>query len=866
MIERVRSSEGNHSPRSTVRIVLSLALTAGFLGAPTPAGAGTPAPADAPSFSPVGSMASARFRHTATLLGNGKILIAGGGPNYPQFTTWNTAEVFDPARGTFTSLPPMTTARQFHTATLLPSGEVLLAGGSTGSGKTDTAELFDPASETFTRVPSNMTMERYGHTATLLQNGKVLIAGGFTSSGPTKETELFDPASGTFTAIARMTKARFQHTATLLPSGKVLFAGSNSAGSNSSTAELYDPDSGTFTPLPPLNVARDLHTATLLPGGEVLLAGGQLTGMNTAELFDPASGSFTLLPPMTSPRQAHTATLLPSGKVLLAGGNSGVAFSNTAELFDPVPGTFSSLLPSTMTSARAYHSATTLPSGRILLVGGHGGSDPASATTTDTAELFAPASGGFTSLLPDTMNLGRQGHTATQLPNGKVLIAGGQTGDGVTTFENTDTAELFDPDTATFTPVPSTMSSRRVWHTATLLPSGKVLLAGGFGFAYRDTAELFDPDTGTFTDVPGTMGVARRSHTATLLPSGKVLLTGGRGPSGHTNTAELFDPVSGTFTSPSAMSSARVGHTATLLPSGKVLITGGREVDAIFEIPPTNTAELFDPTTGTFTALSNTMTSPRTDHTSTLLPSGKVLITGGHTGTNFSNTAELFDPATETFTPLANTMVSERYFHQATLLPNGTVLITGGGNLLQGRTGNTAELFAPATGTFRELPPMTAVRYFDTATLLPNGKVLIAGGPGEVSHSSNTAELFDTGLGFSDARRPVLSTVPDPLVQPASLVLTGTGFRGDSEGSGSTYGSSATNYPLLQLMRVDGGQTFIPLSDPEANWSDTEFSSETLGAVTPLPAGHYRITVYASAIPSMQRIVFIDLPSATPNV
>lgn len=813
---------------------------------------------DAPSFNQVGSMGSARYRHTATLLQNGKILIAGGGPDYPQYTTWDTAELFDPAEGTFTALPPMTTARQFHTATMLPSGKVLLAGGATGSGRTDTAELFDPASGTFTALSDTMTLARQGHTATLLPNGKVLIAGGFTSEGPTKATELFDPATGTFTAASRMTKARFQHTATLLQSGTVLFAGSNSAGSNSSTAELYDPTDGTFTPLPPLNVARDLHTATLLPGGKVLLAGGQLAGTATAELFDPASGSFTLVAPMTSPRQGHTATLLPNGKVLLAGGNIGIGFSNTAEVFDPASGTFTSLLPTTMTAARAHHSATMLPSGRILLAGGHGGSDPLGDVTTNTAELFDPASGGFTSLLPNTMNLGRLGHTATQLPNGEVLIAGGQTGDGVTTFENTDTAELFDPETGTFTPLASTMSSRRVWHTATLLPSGEVLLAGGFGFAYRDTAELFDPDTGTFTDVPGTMGAARRSHTATLLRDGKVLLTGGRGPSGHTDTAELFDPVSGTFTSPSAMNLARVGHTATLLPSGKVLITGGREVDAVFEVPPTNTAELFDPATGTFTTLSSTMTSRRTDHTSTLLPSGQVLITGGNTGSSFSNTAELFDPATQTFTPLANTMVSERYFHNATLLPNGTVLITGGSNLFQGRTGNTAELFDPATGTFRQLPPMTAVRYFDTATLLPNGKVLIAGGPGEASHGSNTAELFDTGLDVSDARRPVLSTVPDPLVQPASLVVGGTGFRGDSEGSGSAFGSSATNYPLVQLMRVDSGQTFFPLSDPETNWSDTEFASETLGAGTPLPAGHYRVMVSASGIPSMQRIVLID--------
>jgi hypothetical protein len=820
----------------------------------------------APSFAAVGSMTSARYRHTATLLGNGKVLIAGGAPNYPEYAPLKTAELFDPASGTFTALPPMTTARMYHTATLLPNGKVLIAGGVTSNMTTNTAELFDPTSGTFTSPsPNTMTLARYGHTATLLPNGKVLIAGGFTSAGATKAAELFDPATGIFTAVSSMTKERFQHTATLLASGKVLMAGSNSAPSSSSTAELFDPAAGTFTALPPMNSARDEHSATLLPGGKVLLAGGQQTGMNTAELFDPAAGTFLLLPPMNSVRLAHTATLLPSGKVLLAGADQLSMPTNTAELFDPTSGTFT-LLPNTMNLARAYHTATLLPGGKVLLVGGYAGRDPVSAvsTTTNTAELCDPASATFTSLLPNTMNLGREGHTATLLPNGKVLIAGGATGNGVTTGENTDTAELFDPASGTFTLVPSTMTSRRNGPTATLLTSGKVLIVGGFGFAYSNTAEAFDPATGTFTLLPNTMNFARNGHTATLLSSGQVLIAGGRGNSGPLNTAELFDPAAGTFTLLPPMNLVRYFHTATLLPSGKVLITGGTPGDSVFGVLPTNTAELFDPVAGTFTALPP-MTSPRSEHTATLLPSGKILITGGDTGTAFSNTAELFDPASGTFTSLSNTMTKQRYFHNATLLSNGTVLITGGGNLIQGQIDNTAELFDPASGTFTALPPMTAVRYFNTATLLASGKVLIAGGPGDArgNGTTNTAELFDTGLGFSDARRPVLSTVTNPLVQPASLVLTGTGFRGDSEASGSSFSTSATNYPILQLQRIDNEQVFFLLSDPQTNWSDTTFSSKTLGLVTPLPIGSYRVTIFTNAIPSLQKIVSISYSTTT---
>lgn len=749
-------------------VTLWLALTAAIPGVSTAETAGAHANTDTPSFTPVGSMTSERYHHTATLLSNGKVLIAGGGPNHPQYTALDTAELFDPATGTFTLLPPMTRTRLYHTATLLPNGQVLITGGA-GGGATNTAELFDPASATFSPVANTMKLARYAHTATLLDNGEVLIAGGFTPVGATKAAELFDPATGTFTSLPTMTKERLR----------------------------------------------------------------------------------------------HTATVLPNGKVLLAGGVHTLATTNTVELFDPVTLTFRPPLQNTMSSDRAHHSATLLPSGAVLLAGGNADSN-LGASTAKTAELFRDSLESFTPA-SDTMSLGRQGHTATLLPNGKVLVAGGSTGDGITTSENTDTAELYDLGSGTFTLLASTMSSRRNWHTASLLPDGRVLLAGGFGFAYRNTADLFDPASGTFTEAASTMSVARSSHTATVLRSGKVLIAGGRGPSGHTNAVDLFDPATGTFSSPAPMTVARMGHTATLLPDGKVLITGGREKDAVFGEPPLASAELFDPVTESFTSLP-AMTSPRAEHTATLLPTGQVLLTGGDTGTRFSNAAELFDPAAGTFTALPGTMTSERYFHKATLLPSGQVLITGGGNMVQGMIGNSAELFDPATRTFTALPPMTAVRHFDTATLLSDGTVLITGGPGTPRGNANTAELFDAGLGFSDARRPVVSTAPDPLVQPGRLILTGTGFRGDSEGSGSSFASSATNFPLVQLMRVDGGQTFFPLSDPEASWSATGVTTETLGGdETPLPAGHYRVTVFANAIPSLHRMIYIDLPECHPE-
>jgi hypothetical protein len=814
-------------------------------------------------------MTSGRYFHTATLLNNGKILIVGGiSPVTGGFASTDRAELFDPATGAFTPVPGMTSPRDSHTATLLPNGKVLIAGGllRTVNGNItylNTAELFDPATGTFASIAS-MGSARQLHTATLLRNGKVLIVGGDKTSvdGTLNTAELFDPATATFTSLGlgRLSEPRSSHTATLLPSGKILIAGGyhleGPFAFANITAEIFDPVSGSFTSLAPatMTVKRQEHTATLLPDGRVLIAGGDGGGSvyNSAELFDPMSGTFTAVTaPMTSPRAIHTATLLPNGKVLLAGGYNGLgiqtAYSNTAEVFDPASGTFMSLLPNTMTSARALHTATLMADGRVLLVGGFSGS-----AVSATAEVADFSAGTFTSL-PATMTVVRYYHTATLLSNGKVLIAGGS-------FD-TGTAELFDPISGAFTSTSNTMTSSRFTPTATLLPNGKVLIAGGLtANVPTDTAELFDPDSSTFAALPP-MTSPRDLHTATLLPSGKVLITGGWRSGTNLNTAELFDPNSGTFKSLShTMTIERNGHSATLLATGKVLIAGG---DAGAAALVTNTAEIFDPVTETFTSLPNTMTVTRANHSATLLPNGKVLIAGGYDGSSYSDTAELFDPVSSTFTATPP-MNLGRDVHSATLLANGKVLIAGGVYEVSVPVppSNTAELFDPALGKFTSLLPntMNMGRQAHTATLLSNGQVLIVGGyTGQIGGITNSAEVFDPGLGFSDTRRPTITSSTDPLVMPASLVLNGSGFRGDAETSAGSPLSSATNYPIVQLMRIDNEQVFFPLSDPATNWSDTTFSSETLGAAsTRIPMGRYRVTVFANGIPSVQKVIAIE--------
>jgi WD40 repeat protein len=222
---------------------------------------------------------------------------------------------------------------------LLPNGKVLVAGGHNGKRALWSAELYDPASGTWT-VTGRLATDRTRHTATLLPNGKVLVAGGLGSSGYPASAELYNPASGNWTTTGSLATARGEHTATLLPNGKVLVAGGYNGDFNPlASAELYDPASGTWTATGRLAIARYGYTATLLPNGEVLVAGGfNINGwIAGAEVYDSASGTWTVTGRLTTGDFAHTATLLPNGKVLVAGGfngNSHPGELSRAELYD----------------------------------------------------------------------------------------------------------------------------------------------------------------------------------------------------------------------------------------------------------------------------------------------------------------------------------------------------------------------------------------------------------------------------------------------------------------------------------------------------------------------------------------------------
>jgi len=358
------------------------------------------------NFMPAGTLGTARYDQTATLLQNGKVLIAGGLGNNGKVL--NTAELYDPQTGTFSATGSMNAARILHTATLLPNGEVLVTGGLYYDSFTfqewSTAELYDPTTGTFSYT-GNMSTPRTSHSATLLKNGQVLIVGGNANATDLSSAELYDPTSGAFTSTGSLLTPREQHTATLLADGRVLVVGGADYDDSNAlaSAEIYSPSNGTFAATGSLNTASENHTATLLDNGNVLVAGGgtpDVPCLARTEIYDPGAGTFTLSTSMSDARNYHTATALADGTVLVVGGQNATTDLASAEVFNPLNETFSAA--GSLEIARAGHTSTLLNDGTVVVVGGI-------ATTMDAAlaELYAvtPPKPYSLQVTPTTVNM-----------------------------------------------------------------------------------------------------------------------------------------------------------------------------------------------------------------------------------------------------------------------------------------------------------------------------------------------------------------------------------------------------------------------------------------------------------------------------
>jgi len=635
--------------------------------------------------------------------------------------------------GTFAYTGSLNIPRDGHTATLLDDGTVLIAGGQGSNGGAVSAEIYSPSSGAFT-LSGSLNYPRLGHSATLLNNGEVLIVGGSStvSGAPVGQAELYNPTTRTFTVTGTLNTPRVSFTATLLDSGNVLVVGGQDANDNVLTsAEIYNPSTGTFTVTGSLGTPRHSHTATLLNTGMVLVAGGVgvTASAGSAELYNPSTGTFTATGALNTPHADPSATLLDNGLVLVAGGNNGLGLSETADaqLYSPSAGTFAAT--GSLNTARDGQTAVLLTNGTVLVAGGAyytKNRPPLGGYTANplaSAELYNPSTGTFS--LTGAMNTARRGHTATLLSNGKVLVVGG--------WGPLGTAELYEPTTTTPAGLLSiALSPLNQWtpignsqtFTATGTFSGNVqeILASAIWTSSDTAVATVTNDSSNYghaygvasgsTTIEACVGSVCASATMTITPHTNLLLG-----------SESGDDASGTFEyyndTPALqgdgnLNLSRSNHSAVLLRNGTVFVAGGVQNSTSWQILSIDGAVLS----------SGSLTYGIESGFGVLLGNGNVFLGGGLI---IPGNWEIYDPNGNLVgsgalngnrTPGASAVV----------LQNGNVWISGSAHTkLGGGEDCTWEIHSPS-GSLLSSNALTTCFSGGKVALLSNGDVILLGG------------------------------------------------------------------------------------------------------------------------------------------
>ncbi len=697
-------------------------------------------------------------RESHTAVWTGTEMIVWGGDDFPSGQFFNTGARYNLVTDTWTATGTINapSPRYSHTAVWTGSEMIVWGGNDENSHPLNTGGRYNPGLDTWTTTSmTNVPVSRIGHTAVWTGSEMIVWGGTDFISQEFNTGGRYNPNTDSWTAtsITDAPDARGSHAAVWTGSEMIIWGGAGQLGVLN-TGGRYNPEANSWTATSTMNAPEGRAALTgVWTGDEMIVWGGSADPpsplLNSGGRYNPNTDTWMATTTVNAPsrRYGHTAVWTGDEMIVWGGIDFGIPppYFNTGGRYNPITDSWIATSTTNAPAGRFRHTAVWSGS-KMIVWGGFGqlgtlntggrycvrspvpcvgrcSPTPRPRPTPPQRPTPRPGIDG-TWTVTGSLNTGRFLHTATLLPSGLVLIVG-----GLDTHNTTRSAELYDPASGSWTSTGS-LNTGRFLHTATLLANGKVLVAGGnLGNGTVASAELYDPATGTWT-FTGSLNTAREEHTATLLPGGKVLVAAGRGSNAFPfATAELYDPLSGAWTATGDLNTARSFHTATLLPNGKVLVAGG--IDTTFN--GTVSAELYDPSNGTWTVTGNLNTA-RGGHTATLLANGMTLVTGG-AGSSVPTT-ELYDSASGTWT-VTGSLNTGRVEHTATLLPNGMVLVAGGWD-----SGSTsAELYDTTSGTWTFTGSLNNARAGHTATLLPNGIVLAAGGEGSATTYAS-AELF----------------------------------------------------------------------------------------------------------------------------
>lgn len=718
------------------------------------------------------NLITARFNHTATLLNNGKVLICGGQDAAgAPIASGLSCEFYTPGAtcraGNFSAAPSLLLSRYNHTATLLKDGKVWFAGGSTtaasGFAQTSTTERYDPsngANGSF-QSASPLIESRAYHNATLMGDGKVLVSGGYNQKnflanfGILQSAEIYDPVANNVTPAAPMVARRMQHSAVLGADGTVL-----SVGGLGNVTTAYLNASGPLKPGSILKGTLSALTTTNLTAASVMLLDEDflLSQPVQGEIQDgeiwfssPAvhfpSGQTNFVP--ADPNSGNGIRMSLNGKVVGCRFNNGTVAGNCGNVQgQDFP------LTSIQGQTVFYPLVNLVPNGspaisagKIIFSGG--------PLTQAVGQLGITSAGSsFTTTLSIPM--------ASELIGGQIL-AGAQMGLVAATFVQTDSFSVTLNGgvgtlaaNANITLDPITQSGVATFPITFTNLNGVIAWAGG-DVSYSTTSPVTIPATGlavpvnitsTFNYVASQVDVSGKQFTvdiATIVVR-KMVFADREHYNPSANVWTLTTP-SGAAEPVSPVTDQRFGASSTLLPTNDVLIYGGKAcLGATCATTPASTSlglQLLN-SEANFAASIGNITTRRAFHTSTLLPTGQILVAGGTNGPNILKSAELFDPATESFFPTNSSLNEVRDLHTATLMPNGRVLIAGGFTTNATSTGstNSVEVYYPDTKVFIPTEPMFSSRSNHSALVMPDGKVFVAGGFGDADVVTGTAEIY----------------------------------------------------------------------------------------------------------------------------